>query len=385
MIPVTLKLKVAPPKDGVTDGKSTRQPQNYDLHLPADRRLKEVHWAPNLIQELQDSLHTVHPPEKEILSSKRFWDTTVSYLVDQMGNLDEISGVKGGETEIASLFSPIIALVAKIASLILFHMSQHESYPKLGHYDLQCKPNDGGPPHLDNVIEGTEERVDLEVLKMMKRVLLNMILVGYELKSLTAADGTFIYRLVARAATSSGFNYQTCTSGVECSHWKFKNRIPSISATVNDGSDDFYKRLTAPRPFNPSSNELNILLRDPRVLLDNVGDERPVLPFPTIIPPSQSLQDATTVLENYPRVKVALEILRTGAYPLKDDVCSRDAAAKKYTSMPENPAELPRRSTRPKPEKRTAATLPVDCKKYSWENKDGSFNQHFTYVLQQVQ
>jgi hypothetical protein len=143
--PVPLEFRVAAGNSNRATG--AHQPANFDLHIPTDRQLRFVKWAPRLVEYGMGKLKAfcaMDAPARD--PGHIFWRTASS--IRAVGKLTS-TPVVTGETQIqSSTDHHILSPICSIASRIIFHLnsdcpSRREmntiiSMPKLATMVLLC-------------------------------------------------------------------------------------------------------------------------------------------------------------------------------------------------------------------------------------------------------
>lgn len=368
------KLNTAIP-DGfkVANGETTRStasrpPTKFDMHIPKDRQLRYVKWAPNLVplgMEKLRSLHSDNTPASDPGST--FW-----YRNDVNHNVAGLRrrGIVTGEKQIQPIMDQrVLHPLCIIASRILFHLNEQPS--EEDYLELETQTGDLGPPLWDTVV-----KLSSPANSPVTQTLIEGIIYALELKSLTVAPSSFFYRLCSRAAAnvvSQGpieletFDFQTCRKGPKCRHAKKRYTRKTIDIP------SFFEGLTQLPDFDPSDEELARLLSDLRVYNDDHGDKSGAL-----------IGDDKVTLAKHPWVHVALAIMRTGAVPLEEDKDDDPVAQ----SQSQSSRRMGTRTRRPAlsvdaEAQRSRNDGSKDCRHWKWEG-GSSFDEHYTCILQQV-
>ena len=118
--PIPLEFQVAEGNSNRATG--TRRPANFDLHLPLDRQLRFVKWAPRLVECGMEKLKALHPMDAPARDPGLFFWRTAS-SIRGVSNLT-FTPVVTGEAQIQGSTDAYILLpVCSIASRILFHIN----------------------------------------------------------------------------------------------------------------------------------------------------------------------------------------------------------------------------------------------------------------------
>jgi hypothetical protein len=357
-------FKVA--KGNATGSTASRPPTKFDLHIPKDRQLRYVKWAPNLVPLGMEKLRSLHPNNTPASDpGLTLWlRNDVNFDVADLAT----QGIVTGEKQIQSIMDQrILKPLCMIASRILFHLN--EPPPEASYLEFKTQTGDLGPPLWDTVVKFA----NLPVIQ----TLIEGIIYALELKSLTVAPSSFFYRLCSRAAANvvaqgpielEPFKFQACTKGPRCRHAKKGYTRKTIDVP------SFFDELTRLPDFDPSDEELARLLSDLRVYNDDHGDKSGPL-----------IGGDKDALANHPHVHVALAIMRTGAVPLQEDKDDDPVAQ----SQSEGERRIGTRNrTSALSVAAEAQTSPEDddlkdCRNWKWEG-GSSFDEHYTCVLQQV-
>jgi hypothetical protein len=363
--PIPLEFRVA--MGSSNRSTSTRKPANFDLHLPTDRQLRFVKWAPRLVEYGMEKLKTFRAMDAPARDPGHiFWRIASSIRAMVKVTSTPVTG----EAQIqSSTDHHILSPICSIASRIIFHLNsdcptQEEADE---HHNLYAQTSDNGPPLWDTVIK-LSEKENSPASNAIIRVLIERIIYAVEYKSLTAAPSTFFFHLGCYAAVNTmrgprPFDYQTCHRGTDCPHSRKRPFRRNVDVPM------FFHKLDDAPNFDPSEEEVQKLLADICLLNDDSADDSGIIP----------LNSTTESLAKHPRIHVALAILRNGAAPLSEDTHDDPVAAKQGHTPRRSSTRLRNSASRVEVAKEIPDT--VDCQNYSFE---GSADEHSVFILQQV-
>jgi hypothetical protein len=198
---------------------------------------------------------------------------------------------------------------------------------------------------------------------------------------LTVAPSSFFHRLACRAATNlflpqrKEFAYLACGKGITCPHNKKRN----IPANL-DARPTFLVNLEKLPVFDPSEEELSQILADVSSLNDDYADNSGTIHIP-------DGADVKEILARHPRCHVMLAIMRTEAIPLTQDTDNNPNARKLVKSLRRvgerirKPSALGAAAKKQKTQQKGRRR---NCQKCEWKEEGGTFEEHYTCVLQQV-
>jgi hypothetical protein len=301
--PIPTDFKVA----AANRSKKTRPPSKFDLHLSERSQLRFVKWAPNLVEQGMKNLRELYANNTPASDPGRdFWlRTSIN------DNVAELEGrVVTGERQIQSIMDrDLLDPLCSVASKILFYLDAKEPGRGRWYHGLKTQTGDLGPPLWDTVVKLSENE-SIQVTGQIIPILVERIILGLELKSLSVAPSTFFYRLCCRAAANvlkepKRFEYQTCKNGVACSHNKRRDIRRSLDMPI------FFDTLKELPQFNPNPEEFKQLLADIRILNDDQADNSG--PIHTQVNHNEQF------FAEHPCARVALAIMRTGAISLAQD------------------------------------------------------------------